>query len=147
MSIAEKIQSDTKDAMRSRERERLKALRTLSAALKNSEIEAGRALSEEEEQTVLRRQLKQREEAADAYSKAGREERANSESAEADIVRSYLPAPLSREELEQVADRAISETGASSMKDMGTVMGRATALAENRAEGRELAAIVRSKLQ
>lgn len=147
MSILENIQSDTKDAMRSRDRSRLTALRTLSAALKNSEIEAGKALSEEEEQTVLRRQLKQREEAAEAYQKAGREEQAASESAEAEIVRSYLPAPLSREELERIVEQAISETGASGVKDMGAVMGKATALAENRAEGRELSAIARSKLQ
>lgn len=147
MSILEQIQEDTKDAMRGRDRPRLTALRTLSAALKNSEIEAGQTLSEEEEQTVLRRQLKQREEAAEAYRKAGREEQAASESAEAEIVRSYLPAPLSGEELERIVDQAISETGASGMKDMGAVMGKATALAENRAEGRELSAIARSKLQ
>lgn len=147
MSILERIQGDTKDAMRSRDRPRLTALRTLSAALKNSEIEAGRALSEEEEQTVLRRQLKQREEAAEAYRKAGREEQAESESAEAEIARTYLPAPLTSEELERIVDQAISETGASGMKEMGAVMGKATALAEGRAEGRELSAIVRNRLQ
>ncbi len=147
MSIAGKIQNDTRNAMRSRDRDRLTALRTLSAALKNSEIEAGRALEEEEEQTVLRRQLKQREEAAEAYRKAGREGQAEAESAESEIIRSYLPAPLSSEELERIVDRAIAETGASGMKEMGTVMSKATALAENRAEGRELSAIARSKLQ
>lgn len=147
MSISEKIQSDTRDAMRSRDRDRLTALRTLSAALKNSEIEAGRALNEEEEQTVLRRQLKQREEAAEAYRKAGREAQAESESAESEIIRSYLPAPLSSEELERIVDQAIVETGASGMKEMGAVMSKATALAENRADGRELSAIARSKLQ
>ena len=119
----------------------------LGAALKNSEIEAGRPLTEEEEQVVLRRQLKQREESAEAFRKAGREEQAASESAEAEVVREYLPEPLSPEELEEIVDRAIKETGASGMKDMGPVMGRAMELAGGRAEGRELSALVRNRLQ
>jgi uncharacterized protein YqeY len=133
--------------MRERDRGRSQALRMLNAALHNAEIEAGRPLGEEEEQTVLRRQLKQREEAAEAYRKAGREEQASKEAAEAEIVRNYLPAPLDREELERIADEAIDETGATSMRDMGAVMGRATAMAGGRADGRELSALVRSKLQ
>jgi uncharacterized protein YqeY len=147
VSLAEKIQQDMKTAMKERERARLGALRMLSAALKNGEIEAGRPLTEEEEQVVLRRQLKQREESAEAFRRAGREVRAASESAEAEIVREYLPEPLSPGELQEIVDRAMRDTGASGMKDMGTVMGRAMALAEGRAEGRELAALVRNRLQ
>lgn len=147
MTLAERIQRDTRAAMKERDRGRVGALRMLGAALHNGEIEAGRPLTEDEEQTILRRQLKQREESAEAYRKAGRHERAASESAEAEIVRGYLPAPLSPEELEQIVDQAIEETGASGMKDMGAVMGRATALAGGRAEGRELAALVRGRLQ
>ena len=147
MSLAERISQDMKAAMKERDRGRVGALRMLGAALKNGEIEAGRSLTEEEEQVVLRRQLKQREESAEAFRKAGREERAASESAEAEIVREYLPEPLSAEELEQIVDEAMRETGATGMKDMGAVMGRATALAEGRAEGRELAALVRDRLQ
>ena len=147
MSLSERIQGDTKTAMKERDRTRVGALRMIGAALKNGEIEAGRPLQEEEEQTILKRQLKQREESAEAFRKAGREERAASESAEAEIVRSYLPEPLSPEELEVIVDRAVNETGAASMKDMGTVMGRALELGGGRAEGRELSALVRSRLQ
>ena len=147
MSLTERIQADMKAAMKERDRELVGALRMLGAALKNGEIEAGRPLTEQEEQVVLRRQLKQREESAEAFRRAGREERAASESAEAEIVREYLPEPLSPEELEHIVDRAIQDTGATGMKDMGTVMGRAMALAEGRAEGRELAALVRNRLQ
>jgi uncharacterized protein YqeY len=147
VSLAEKISEDTKAAMKERDRGRVGALRMLNAALKNGEIEAGRPLTEEEEQVVLRRQLKQREESAEAFRRAGREEQAASESAEAEIVREYLPEPLSAEELEQIVDEAMRETGATGMKEMGAVMGRAMALAEGRAEGRELAALVRSRLQ
>ena len=119
----------------------------LGAALKNAEIEAGRTLTEQEEQTILRRQLKQREESAEAFRKAGRQERAASESAEAEIVRSYLPAPLSPEKLEKIVDTAIDDTGATGMKDMGAVMQRAMELSGGRAEGRQLSAIARSRLQ
>ncbi|CAN5723612.1 MAG: GatB/YqeY domain-containing protein [Rubrobacteraceae bacterium] len=147
MSITDRIQSDTKDAMKQRDRTRVGALRMLGAALKNAEIEAGRPLTEQEEQTILRRQLKQRDESAEAFRKAGREERSASESAEAEIVRTYLPEPLSQSELEEIVDRAIDETGAKGMKDMGTVMARAMELSDARAEGRTLSALVRTRLQ
>jgi uncharacterized protein len=147
VTVAERIQSDTKAAMRQRDKTRVGALRMLGAALKNAEIEAGRPLTEQEEQTILRRQLKQRDESAEAFRKAGREERAAAESAEAEIVRSYLPEPLSQEELEEIVDRAVNETGATGMRDMGAVMGRAMELSGGRAEGRELSALVRGRLQ
>ena len=147
MSASERIQQDVKAAMRARDKPRLGALRMLGAALKNGEIEAGRPLEEQEEQTILRRQLKQREESAEAFRKAGREDQAAAEAAEADVVRDYLPRPLSPEELERVVDTAIRETGATGMRDMGKVMGRATQLSEGRAKGRELSALVKARLQ
>src|SRR5688572_33367395 len=101
--------------MKRRDRTRVGALRMLGAALKNAEIEAGRPLTEQEEQTILRRQLKQRDESAEAFRKVGREERAASESAEAEIVRFYLPEPPSQDELEDTIDRAVGETGESGM--------------------------------
>jgi uncharacterized protein YqeY len=136
-----------KSAMKERDRTRVSALRMLNAALKNGEIEAGRALTGEEEQIILRRQLKQREESAEAFRKAGREVQAASEAEEAALVRQYLPEPLSPQELEGIVDRAIQETGATGMREMGAVMGRAKELSEGRAEGRELAALVRNRLQ
>jgi uncharacterized protein YqeY len=147
VSLTGKIQQEMKSAMKQRDRTRVGALRMLSAALKNGEIEAGRSLTEEEEQVILRRQLKQREESAEAFRKAGREEQATSEAAEAALVREYLPEPLSPEALEGIVDRAVRETGATGMKDMGAVMGRAMELSEGRAEGRELATLARNRLQ
>jgi uncharacterized protein len=147
LTIRDRIQSDTKAAMKQRDRTRVGALRMLGAALKNAEIEAGRPLAEQEEQTILRRQLKQRDESAEAFRKAGREERAASESAEAEVVRTYLPEPLSQDELQAIVDRAINETGAKDMKDMGTVMNRAMVLSEGRAEGRTLSTLARTRLQ
>jgi uncharacterized protein len=147
MTIRDQIQGDTTSAMKQRDRSRVAALRMLAAALKNAEIEAGRPLTEQEEQTILRRQLKQREESAEAFRNAGREEQAASESAEAEIVRAYLPAPLSQTELEEIVDRAIDQTGAEGMRDMGAVMSLAMDLSEGRAEGRALSALARARLQ
>jgi len=147
MIIRDQIQSDTRTAMKQRDRIRVAALRMLGAALKNAEIEAGRPLTEQEEQTILRRQLKQRDESAEAFRKAGREEQAASESAEAEIVRTYLPEPLSQKELEEIVNRAIDETGAEGMRDMGAVMALAMDLSEGRAEGRALSALARARLQ
>ena len=147
MTIRDQIQSDTTSAMKQRDRTRVAALRMLGAALMNAEIEAGRPLTEQEEQTILRRQLKQREESAEAFRKAGREEQAASESAEAEIVRTYLPTPLSQTELQEIVDRAIDQTGAEGMRDMGAVMSLAMDLSEGRAEGRALSALARARLQ
>ena len=147
MSVRGRIKDDTRTAMKGRDRTRVGALRMLDAALQNAEIEAGRPLTEQEEQTILRRQLKQRDESANAFRKAGREEQADSEATEAEIVRAYLPQPLSPAELERIVETAIDETGATSMRDMGNVMGRAMELSEGRAEGRQLSALVREKLQ
>ncbi len=147
MSVRDDIARDTKEAMRGRDRPRVEALRMLTAALKNAELEKEDPLTEEEEIAVLRRQLKQREESAEAFRKAGREEQARTEITEAEIVRHYLPAPLSDEELMRIVSEAIEETGATSMKDMRAVMGRATERAGNRAEGKRISAFVRTRLQ
>ncbi len=147
MSIRDDISRDTKEAMKGRDRPRVEALRMLSAALKYGEIDKGESLTEDEEMAILRRQLKQREESADAFRKAGREEQAQAEETEAEIVRGYLPAPLSDEELEEIIGEVIEETGATSMRDMGAVMGRATARAGNRADGKRLSALARARLQ
>ncbi len=147
MNLQEDIMRDTKEAMKARDRSRVDALRMLTAALKNGEIEKGAPLTESEEQAILRRQLKQREEAAEAFREADRKEQAQAEAAEAEIVRHYLPAPLSDEELSGIVEEAVAETGATSMRDMGVVMGRATALAGDQADGRRLSTLVRERLQ
>lgn len=147
MSLSEKISADTKEAMKARDKSRVTALRMLRSALGNEQIQLGHELSEDEEIAALRRQLKQREESAEAYREAGRAEQAESEETEAEVIRGYLPAPMPREELEGIADRAIEETGATGMKDMGNVMTRAKELSENRAEGKELSTVVRERLQ
>ena len=138
MSASERIRRDLKTAMKERDRPRVGALRMLGAALKNGEIEAGRPLEEQEEQTILRRQLKQREESAEAFRKAGREDQAASESSEAEVVREYLPQPLAAEELKKIVDTRHPGYRRYRYEGHGAVMGRATQLSDGRAEGREL---------
>jgi uncharacterized protein len=147
VSLRDDISGDTKEAMKARDRARVDALRMLTAALKNGEIDKGAPLTEGEEQAILRRQLKQREESAKAFREAGREDQARAEAAEAEIVRRYLPAPLSDEELESIVGEAIAQTGATSMREMGAVMGRATLMAGDRADGKRLSSLVRERLQ
>lgn len=147
MSAREAVARDTKEAMRSRDKGRVAALRMISAALQNAEIEKGQPLEDEDEMSVLRRQVKQREESAEAYRKAGREEQAEAETREAEIVRAYLPTQLSDEDLEALVDEVVAQTGASSMREMGAVMGRANELAAGRADGKKLSGIVRGRLQ
>ena len=147
MSVRDAIVRETKEAMKGRDKPRVEALRMLTAALKNAEIDKGASLTEEEEMVILRRQLKQREESAEAFRKAGREYQAQAEMSEAEIVRYYLPTPLSDDELEEIVDEAIRKTGASTMKDMGAVMSQATKRAGDRADGRRLTTVVRGRLQ
>ncbi len=147
MAVREDVARDTKEAMKNRDKGRVTALRMISAALQNAEIEKGQPLNDEDEMAVLRRQVKQREESAEAYRKAGRKQQAEAETDEAEILRAYLPTPLSDEELETLVDRAIEETGASSMREMGAVMGQANVMAAGRADGKKLSGIVRDRLQ
>jgi len=147
MSVSDQIQADIKTAMKERDKARLGTLRMVGAALKNASLETGEPISEGDETAILRRQLKQREESAEAFRKAGREESANAEAAEAEIIRGYLPQSLSEDEMSAIVDRAVSETGVEGMKDMGRAMGRASELSEGRADGKELSALVRSRLQ
>jgi uncharacterized protein YqeY len=141
MSILERVQADTKAAMKARERERVGALRMISNSLQNEAKEGG-----DDEIAVLRRERKRRLEAAEAYREGGSEDRAASEEAEAEVISSYLPAELSDEEIAAIVDDAIAEAGAESPSDMGKVMGPAMGKIAGRADGKRVNAIVREKL-
>ena len=146
MSIVERIQADQRSALKAGEKERLSALRLLSSELKNRRIELGRDLTDEDAIEVLMKALKQRRESEEQYGKGGRPELAARESAEADLIRGYLPEQLSDEELSALVDAAIAEAGATSMKDMGAVMGRLMPKLKGRAEGAVVSARVRERL-
>lgn len=123
MSLKERIQQDVKDAMRARDKARLGALRLVAAAIKQIEVDSRSELDDAGVTAVLDKMAKQRRESLEQYEKAGRDDLAEQERFELALLSDYLPEPLGEEELAALIDAAIAESGASSMRDMGQVMG------------------------
>ena len=147
MSLKQRLMSDLTAAMKAQEALRTSTLRMAKAALQNREIEKGGELDEEEMTKLLRSLVKQRHDSVEQYEKGGRQELADKEKAEIEILEQYLPQAASREDIEAAVSAAISETGASSMKDMGKVMKAAqAALAGKNADGRMVSEVVKGKL-
>lgn len=127
-SMRDRLMDAIKDAMRAKDSVRLSTLRLMSAALKDQDIAkrngAGNdPLTEAEMMALFAKMVKQREDSATAYEEAGRMELAERERAEQKIIREFLPKPLTEDEVKAAIDKAIKDTGASSIKDMGKVMG------------------------
>ena len=146
MSLIEEIDGELKDAMRARDAERRDALRLILNALKNSQKELQRPLSEQEELQVLQRERKRRVEAAEAFRAGGREEQAEAEERELEILEEFMPEPLSEDEIEEIVDDAIAEVGATSMADLGRVMADVMPQIAGRADGSVVSQLVREKL-
>jgi uncharacterized protein YqeY len=122
------------------------ALRLILASLRSAEKDLQRPLSQDEELQVLQRERKKRVEAADAFHAAGREEQAEKEEDELEILEEFMPEPLSEDELERIVDDAIAENGATSLRDMGRVMADVMPQVAGRADGSAVSTIVREKL-
>ena len=147
MSLRERITSDMTAAMKSKEAARLSTLRMVKAAVQNREIEKGGELSDEELTKLLQTLVKQRRDSVEQYEKAGRAELVEKERAEIVVIEEYLPQAATREEIERAVADAISETGATSVRDMGTVMKAAQAkLAGQNADGKTVSEVVKTKL-
>ena len=146
MSLIEKIESDLKEAMRTRNELRTGTLRLTLAALRSSEKELGRPLKDDEELQVLQRERKRRTEAAEAFRDAGREEQASQEEHELEVIEEFMPEPLAEDELERIVDDAIAETGATSLRDLGRVMADVMPQVAGRADGSTVSQLVREKL-
>ena len=146
MSRIAQIEDEVKEAMKARDAERRDALRLIVNALKNSEKELQRPLSDDEELQVLQRERKRRVEAADAFRSAGHEDRAEAEERELSILEEFMPEPLSEDEIEEIVDDAIAEVGATSMADLGRVMADVMPQIAGRADGSQVSQIVREKL-
>lgn len=144
--IVQRIEGDQKAALKAREKERLSGLRLLTSELKNRRIELQRDLTDDDAVEILSKALKQRQEAAEQFTRGNRPELAARESAEAEVIREYLPEPVSEEELDGMIDAAIAEVGATSMRDMGAVMGRLMPLVKGRADGAVVSARVKERL-
>ncbi len=136
MSLLPTLQSDLKEAMRAGDVVARETLRMMITALKNRRIELMADLSEAEELAVLTKQVKSREDSAAQYDAAGRGELAERERAEICVVRRYLPEQLSEDAVRELVARTIAETGATSKKDVGTVMKRIMAEHKGRVDGK-----------
>ena len=140
MSITEQVRTDINGAMKARDSELVGALRMVLSELQKAAKEGG------DELAVLRRERKRRLEAAEQFRQGGRPELAEREESEAELITAYLPVELDDSELDAIVNAAIAETGATSPKDMGSVMKTVMAKAEGRADGKRASARVREAL-
>jgi uncharacterized protein YqeY len=147
MSLLDTIQKDMVAAMKNKDETRLGTIRMLKTALKKHEVDTMKPLNEAAEMQVMNTLLKQRHESAEMFRKGGREDAAQKEEAEIRIIEEYLPAMASDAELSEAVSAAITETGASSAKQMGAVMKAAQGkLAGKRVDGKKLSALVKERL-
>jgi uncharacterized protein YqeY len=147
MTLREQIISDMTASMKAQDAPRTSTLRMVKAAMMNRQIEKGGELDDEEMGKLLRSLVKQRRDSVEQYEKGGRQDLADKEKAEIQVIEAYLPQAASPEEIEAAVAAAIAESGASSMKDMGKVMKSVqVALAGKNADGRMVSEIVKSKL-
>ena len=147
MGLLDTIVSDITAAMKAKDAERLSTLRMVKANLMNRKIEKGSDLTEEEVQKALQSLVKQRRDSIEQYEKAGRVELAAKEALEIKHIEAYLPQSATPEEIEQAVAEAVAETGASPMKDMGSVMKAAQAKLQGKTvDGRMVSESVKAKL-
>ena len=150
MTFIERLQEDLKDAMRGKEKVRLRTIRSLRAALLEKEIElrteGEAALTDEVALSVVQKQAKKRRDSIEQYQAASRADLAAQEQAELEILEAYLPAQASDEEIRAVIRDVIGSTGASSVADMGKVMGPAMGRLRGKADGRRISDIARELL-
>ncbi len=149
MKTSERINEDMKTAMRAKDKISLEALRAAKTAftLAKTQEGSGGQISEEEELRIIQKLVKQRMESAEIYKNQSREDLFQQEIAEAETLKKYLPAKMSTGELSAYIESLIEKTGASGMKDMGKVMGIASKELAGKAEGNEIASIVKTLLQ
>ena len=147
MALAEKVNSDIASAMKAKDAPRLSALRMVKAAIMNKEVEKSRALEDAEVLQVLSALVKQRRDSVEQFSKAGRTDLVDKETAEIAVLEEYLPPAASAEDVEAAVAAAIAETGAASPRDIGKVMKAVMPkLAGKNADGRAINEAVRRKL-
>ena len=145
-SLKARLAQDMRAALKGGEKVRLSTLRLLSAAITNREVELGHPVTDEEFVGVANREVKRRREAIEAYTAAGREDRAATEREEQHVLEAYLPAGLSERDIDALIEEAVAATGAASPGDLGKVMGFVMAKAGGRVDGKVVQALVRSRL-
>ncbi|WP_261129540.1 GatB/YqeY domain-containing protein [Bacillus sp. Marseille-Q3570] len=135
MSLLDRLNQDMKQAMKNKEKQRLTVIRMVKSSLQNESIKLGHELNEEEELTVLSREVKQRKDSLQEFEKAGREDLVENLRQEIEILNEYLPEQLSEEEVNQLVKETIEQVGATSKQDMGKVMGAIMPKVKGKADG------------
>jgi uncharacterized protein YqeY len=145
-ALVARIEAELKEAMLAKEAVRRDALRLILSSLRSAEKELQRPLSTDEELLVLQRERKRRLEAIEAFRDADREEQAEKEEDELDVLEEFMPEPISEEALEQIVDEVIAEVGATSLRDIGRVMADVMPQVSGRADGGAVSQLVKEKL-
>ncbi|MFC4320828.1 GatB/YqeY domain-containing protein [Litchfieldia salsa] len=135
MSLLERLNHDMKQAMKNKEKDKLSVIRMVKASIQNEQIKLSQDLSEEQELTVLTRELKQRKDSLQEFNSAGRQDLVNKIQSEIEILEVYMPVQLSEEELLKIVNETISEVNASSKAEMGKVMGAIMPKIKGKADG------------
>ncbi|WP_100010607.1 GatB/YqeY domain-containing protein [Lentibacillus sediminis] len=147
MTLLDRLNQDMKQAMKNKDKQRLKVIRMVKASIQNETIKHGKdSLSEEEELSILSRELKQRKDSLQEFQSAGREDLAEELETEITIVKEYMPAQLSEEELKAIVQTTIQEVHATSRKDMGKVMSAVMPKVKGRADGSQINKLVQQQL-
>ncbi len=147
MEIREKLMADIKSAMIAKDSIKLNTLRFLNAAIKNKEIDLRPVpITSEDIMSVIKKLVKQRKESIEQFAAAARADLVDQETAELKILEIYIPAQMSKEQIETLVSEIISVSGAKTIKDMGTVMKEAMAKSAGQADGKLLSEIIKSKL-
>ena len=146
MSLKARITDDMKAAMRAGEKERLGAIRLILAALKQREVDERIVLDDAQILAILEKMLKQRRDSIEQYSIANREDLAAVERAEVAVIQAYMPTPLSSEELDRIVAKAIADSGATSAREMGKVVGLFKPLVAGRADMGRVSELIKAKL-
>jgi uncharacterized protein len=146
MSLKDRIQQDVKDAMRAKDKTRLAAIRLITAAIKQREVDERIELDDAQVTAVLDKMAKQRRESISQFEKAGRDDLIAQEVMELEIIQSYLPEQLGEDEINALIDTAMQATGATSIKDMGKVMGQLKPKLQGRADMGAVSALIKARL-
>jgi uncharacterized protein YqeY len=146
MGLRDKIDADTKDALKSGAKDKVSTLRMLNAAMKNKQIDKRRPLTEDEVIETVRSLIKQRKDSIEQFAKGGRQDLVDKETAEVAVLETYLPQQLAREELEVMVRAAISQTSAQGARDMGKVMKALIPMVGGRADGKLVSELVKNAL-
>jgi len=145
-ALKDRITDDMKSAMRAKDKDRLQTIRLILAAIKQQEVDTREEVSEDGVLLILDKLVKQRRDSIKQFNDAGREDLSSIEEAELLIIQEYLPTPLTDDEINILIDEAIQQSGASSMKEMGKVMGVIKPKAQGRADMGKISGLIKSKL-